>query len=128
MKYTDITRGYIFTIDGEQYTAAEIPSNNGNFRAIDSRGRLQWFNELDVITAAEYKHPARDEHGRKTCRKCGVIIIDGENGAALFETCTTCRGGAPIYPKPSSHARTIYDAEEEDAAEARARTINFDYD
>lgn len=54
--------------------------------------------------------------------------ISEETAAALFETCTTCRGGAPIYPKPSSHARTIYDPEEEDAAEARARTINFDYD
>lgn len=128
MKYEDFTRGFIFQIDGETYTATDSPSNNGNFKATDSRGAPIWLNVDEVIRRAEYQHPARDEYGRKICRKCGIIIINGENGAAFFETCTTCRGGAPRYPKPSSHARTTYSAEESDILEARATSINFDYD
>lgn len=128
MKHEDITRGFIFALDGEQYTAQEIPSNNGNFKATDSRGRLQHFNALEVIRRAEYQHPSHDKNGRKICRKCGAIIRNGENGAQLLEVCFTCNGGAPRYPKPSSHARTIYSAEESDILEARATSINYDYD
>ena len=126
MKYADITRGYTFTLDGEQFTATEYPSNNGNFRATDSRGNICHLNAVEVIRAAAYPYPSHDEHGRKICRICGTIIKNGINGAALLENCLTCE--PPKYPKPHSQPRTIYDAEEEDAAEARARSINFDYD
>lgn len=125
MKHEDITRGFIFALDGEQYTAQEIPSNNGNFRATDSRGRLQHFNALEVVRAAKYTHPSHDENGRKICRICGAVIINGENGAAMLENCFNCTP-PPRYPKPSS--RTTYSAEESDILEARATSINFDYD
>ncbi len=128
MKYEDITRGFTFQLDGETYTATDSPSNNGNFKATDSRGALTWLNVAEVIRRAEYQHPSHDENGRKICRKCGAIIRNGENGAQLLEVCFTCNGGAPRYPKPSSHARTIYSAEESDILEARATSINFDYD
>lgn len=126
MKYADIKKGYIFTLDGEQYTATEYPSNNGSFRATNSRGNICHFNALEIIRAAAYQHPSHDEQGRKICRKCGAVIINGINGAALLENCLNCE--PPKYPKPHSQPRTIYDAEEEDAAEARARSINFEYD
>lgn len=125
MKYADITRGYIFQLDGEQYTATEYPSNNGNFRATNSRGNICHLNALEVIRAAAYPYSSHDEHGRKICRKCGAIIINGINGAAMLENCTTCE--PPTYPKPHSQPRTTYDADEADAAEARARSINYEY-
>lgn len=125
MKHEDITRGFIFALDGEQYTAQEIPSNNGNFKATDSRGALTWLNAAEVIRRAEYQHPRHDENGRRICRICGAIIIDGENGAAMFDTCNTCTP-PPRYPKPSD--RLTYSAEESDILEARATSINFDYD
>lgn len=31
------------------YRATETATNNGNFKAIDSKGRLTWLNRLDVI-------------------------------------------------------------------------------
>lgn len=125
MKHEDITRGFIFALDGEQYTAQEIPSNNGNFRATDSRGKLHHINAADVLRAAKYQHPSNDENGRRICRICGAVIINGITGAAMFDTCNTCTP-PPRYPKPSS--RTIYSAEESDILEARATSINFDYD
>lgn len=128
MKYSDFERGFIFQLDGETYTATDTPSNNGNFKATDSRGALIWLNVAEVIRRAEYQHPSHDDSGRKICRKCGAIITNGINGAQMLEVCFYCNGGAPRYPKPHSQPRTIYGAEEEDAAEARARSINFEYD
>lgn len=125
--YADFERGYIFELDGEKYTATESPSNNGNFRATDDGGKLHYFNAAEVIRAAEYQHPSHDENGRKICRKCGAVIMCGINGAAMLDTCTTCTP-PPRYQKPHSQPRTIYDADETDAAEARARSINFDYE
>lgn len=125
MNYADITRGYTFQLDGEQYTAQEIPSNNGNFKATDSRGKLHHLNAAELITAAEYKHPSHDDSGRRICRKCGAIIINGITGAAMLDTCTTCTP-PPRYPKPSD--RLTYSAEESDILEARATSINYDYD
>lgn len=31
------------------FKAIESASNNGNFKAIDSKGRLSWLNRVDVI-------------------------------------------------------------------------------
>lgn len=128
MKYSDFERGFIFQLDGVIYTETDNPSNNGNFKATDDGGKLHHFNILDVIRYSEYQHPEQDKSGRKICRKCGAIITNGINGAQMLEVCFTCNGGAPRYPKPSSAARTTYDADEANAAEARARSINFDYD
>lgn len=127
MKYADFAAGFVFRHDGETYTATDSPSNNGNFTATDNRGRVQHFNAADVLRAAEYKHPSHDESGRKICRKCGEIIKSGINGAAMLEICFDCTP-PPRYPQPSSRPRTIYDPQEEDAAEARARRINFDFE
>ena len=93
MNYEDITRFFIFQLDGEQYTAQEIPSN--------------------------------DENGRKICRICGAVITNGITGAAMLENCFTCTP-PPRYPKPSD--RITYSAEESDILEARATSINYDFD
>lgn len=127
MKYNDFAAGFVFRHNGETYTATDSPSNNGNFTATDNRGKLQHFNALEIISAAEYTHPSHDDHGRKICRKCGEIIRNGINGAAMLENCFNCTP-PPRYPKPITNPRTLYNPEEEDAAEARARRINFDHD
>jgi len=33
----------------------------------------------------------------KCCSKCGVEIINGENGCALMDICFDCNGGYPKY-------------------------------
>lgn len=99
MKYADFTRGYTFQLDGETYTATDTPSNNGNFKATDSRGALIWLNVAEVIRRAEYQHPSHDDSGRKICRKCGQIITAGENGAEMLPECFQCTP-PPRYPKP----------------------------
>lgn len=37
----------------------------------------------------------------KTCRKCGVEIVNGQNGCQLLgDICFDCNGGHPVYPAP----------------------------
>lgn len=46
---SDVFRGDIITIDGRHYIVVDsMNSNNGNFKAKDSRGRLTWFNTRNI--------------------------------------------------------------------------------
>lgn len=36
----------------------------------------------------------------KKCIKCGVEIVNGQNGCQLLDVCFCCNGGRPVYPAP----------------------------
>lgn len=45
----DVLKGDIVTKAGKHYICIDdINTNNGNFRAKDSKGRLTWLNTLDI--------------------------------------------------------------------------------
>lgn len=36
----------------------------------------------------------------KKCIRCGVEIVNGQNGCQLLDVCFCCNGGHPVYPAP----------------------------
>lgn len=53
---SDVFKGDIITKDKKHYIVIDsMNSNNGNFRAKDSRGRMMWFNTLNIDGVAKRK-------------------------------------------------------------------------
>lgn len=44
----------------------------------------------------------------KKCIKCGVEIVNGQNGCQLLDVCFCCNGGHPVYP---AHRKIDYPEE-----------------
>lgn len=46
---SDVFKGDIITISGRHYVVIDsMNTNNGNFRAKDSKGRMTWHNTLNI--------------------------------------------------------------------------------
>ena len=46
---SDVFRGDIVTVSGTHYVVIDdMNSNNGNFKAKDSKGRMIWLNTLNI--------------------------------------------------------------------------------
>lgn len=46
---SDVFRGDIITVAGQHYVVIDdMNSNNGNFKAKDSKGRMIWLNTLNI--------------------------------------------------------------------------------
>lgn len=126
-KHSDFDKGFSFSYNGKSYREIDLPTNNGNFHAVDDHGNSSIFNIADVIQNSKYNYSGKTADGRKRCRICGTEIKNGENGCAVMDICFTCNGGAPQYNTPCRPHYTNT-AEELDILEARATSINRIYD
>lgn len=48
----------------------------------------------------------------KRCKKCGCIIINGDNGCMLMDICFNCNGGFPKYAPSKQQPEIVGDYEE----------------